>query len=58
MPGPVQEDKYLLQNSGYTFIFSDFTPFYFLLSMRRNLQNEAERRGGRKPIAHTVDREP
>ena len=30
MSGPVQEDKYLLQTSGNTFIFSDFTPFHFL----------------------------
>ena len=30
MSGPVQEDKYLLQNSGNTFIFWDFTPFHFL----------------------------
>ena len=29
MPGPVQEDKYLLQTSGNTFIFSDFTPFHW-----------------------------
>ena len=32
LPRPVQEDKYLLQTSGNTFIFSDFTPFHFLLA--------------------------
>ena len=32
MSGPVQEDKYLLQTSGNTFIFSDFTPFNLLLA--------------------------
>ena len=30
MSGPVQEDKYLLQNNGNTFFFWDFTPFHFL----------------------------
>ena len=30
MSGPVQEDKYLLQNSGNIFTFWDFTPFHFL----------------------------
>ena len=28
MSGPVQEDKYLLQTSGNTFIFSEITPFH------------------------------
>ena len=32
MSGPVQEDKYLPQNSGNTFIFLDFTPFHVLLA--------------------------
>ena len=31
LPRPVQEDNYLLQTSGNTFILSDFTPFPFLL---------------------------
>ena len=29
MSGPVQEDKYLLQTNGNTFILLDFTPFLF-----------------------------
>ena len=32
LPRPVQEDKYLLQTSGNTFIFSEITPFHFLLA--------------------------
>ena len=32
LPRPVQEDKYSLQASGNTFIFSDVTPFHFSLA--------------------------
>ena len=32
LPRPVHEDKYLLQTSGNTFIFPDFTPFIFLIT--------------------------
>ena len=32
LPTPVQEDKYLLQTSGNIFIFSEITPFHFVLA--------------------------
>ena len=46
LPRPVQEDKYLLQTSGNTFIFSEITPFPFVLAnlscflkITRNMRN-------------------
>ena len=39
MSGPVQEDKYLLQTNGNTFIFSEITPFHFLLANLPFLEN-------------------